>query len=111
LQPDPNCYGLGIDGLMADPQRKYGRPALCPAASGGFSVRDITCGGPSVAFPRLRRRTILHLDAPHDANTADLTVEFYIVASRLDVRDSQALVVINHLIPIILALFGASFAH
>src|SRR5262249_48384377 len=52
-------------------------------------------------------RTVLDLDIPHDANAADLIREFYIVAPGFDACDSQALVVVNGSIPIILALVGA----
>src|SRR5262249_3448694 len=51
-------------------------------------------------------RAFLHLDVPHDANAAGLIVELDVVASGLDASDSQALVVINRSIPIILALVG-----
>src|SRR5262249_25103709 len=43
---------------------------------------------------------------PHDANAADFVGELYIVAAGFDACDSQALVVINRSIPIILALVG-----
>src|SRR5262249_1104002 len=51
-------------------------------------------------------RTLLHLDVAHDANAADLIAELHIVASGFDARDSQALVVVDRSIPIILALVG-----
>jgi hypothetical protein len=52
-------------------------------------------------------RTILDLDVPHDASAADLIGEPHVVAPWLDARDTQALVVVNCSIPIILALVGA----
>src|SRR5215831_1680123 len=51
-------------------------------------------------------RAFLHLDVPHDANAAGLIAELDVVASGLDASDSQALVVVNRSIPIILALVG-----
>ena len=47
-----------------------------------------------------------HLDVPHDANAAALIAELYLVASGFDAGDSQALVVVNRSIAIILALVG-----
>src|SRR5262249_33213941 len=49
-------------------------------------------------------RTLLHLDVAHDANAADFIAELHIVASGFDARDSQALVVVDRSIAIILAL-------
>src|SRR5262245_22750075 len=51
-------------------------------------------------------RAFPHLDAPHDANAAGLIAELDVVASGLDASDSQALVVVDRSIPIILALVG-----
>src|SRR6516165_12612276 len=78
LQPDPIWCGLAIDGLTAESSanmggRSFARPGVSFAAR-----RDITCGTPSVASPRLRRPH--HLDVAHDANAADLVAELHIVA-------------------------------
>src|SRR6516162_5116322 len=51
-------------------------------------------------------RAFLYLDVPHDANAAGPIAELDVVASGLDATDSQALVVVNRSIPIILALVG-----
>src|SRR5436190_15970073 len=51
-------------------------------------------------------RTVLDLDVAHDANAADLIGELHVVAPGLDARDSQALVVVDGSIAIILALVG-----
>jgi len=59
-----------------------------------------------VLFLDGKHRAVFHLDVPHDANAADLIGELYIIAAGFDARDSQALVVINRSIPIILALVG-----
>jgi hypothetical protein len=48
--------------------------------------------------------TLPHLDVPYDADAADLVGKFYIVAARFDTGNSQALVVVNRSIPIVLAL-------
>src|SRR5262249_11613135 len=50
---------------------------------------------------------ILDLDVPHDAYAVDLVGQLHIVAPGLDARDTQALVVVDGSIAIILALVGA----
>jgi hypothetical protein len=57
-------------------------------------------------LPFLNReyRTLLHLDVPHDANSADVIGELYIVPTRFDAGNSQALVVVDRSIPVVLAL-------
>jgi hypothetical protein len=58
-------------------------------------------------FLNCEDRALLHLDVAHDANAADLIAELYIVASGFDACDSQALVMVDRSIPIILALVGS----
>src|SRR6516162_645448 len=51
-------------------------------------------------------RAFLHLEVAHDANAAGLIAELDVVASGLAAGDSQALVVVDRSVPIILALVG-----
>src|SRR5262245_20726567 len=82
------------------------RPVLCPAARGAFFSKASTAAVGQLPFLDWEHRTVLDLDVPHDANAADLIGELHVVAPGLDARDSQALVVVDGSIAIILALVG-----
>src|SRR5262249_49203854 len=83
-------------------------PVLCPAGGGTFSaaIRTSPAAVRQLLFFDREDRAFLHLDVPHDANATGLIAELDVVASGLDASDSQALVVVNRSIPIILALVG-----
>src|SRR5262249_43398316 len=83
-----------------------GRPALCPAGGGTFSaaIRTSPAAVRQLLFFDREDCAFLHLDVPHDANAAGPIAELDVVASGLDASDSQALVVVDRSIPIILAL-------
>src|SRR5215469_7665070 len=87
---------------------RWGRPVLCPAVGGTFSaaIRTSPAAVRQLLFFDREDRALLHLDVPRDANAAGLIAELDVVASGLDASDSQALVVVDRSIPIILALVG-----
>src|SRR5215831_4990553 len=107
LQPDPKCCGPGSDGLTAESNANMGGRSF--ARPGGEALRrggTLPVAVRQLLFLDCEDRALLHLDVAHDANAADLVAELYIVASRFDACDPQALVVVNRSVPIILALVG-----
>jgi hypothetical protein len=102
LQPELHGCGLVIDGLRSSLQQRIWAAGPLPGRSAGFAARrhylrhSVSClssiekTAPSFTF-----------DIP-----PDLVAELYIVASRFDACDSQALVVVDRSIPIVLALVG-----
>src|SRR5690242_1888097 len=48
----------------------------------------------------------LHIDVSHDAGTAGLVSKLHVIASRVDARDAQALVVVDRAVAIVLVLVG-----
>src|SRR6266478_8242078 len=107
LQPDPNCCGPGSDRLTAESNanmggRSFARPQAGALRRGGTLPAAVR----QLLFLDCEDRPLLHLYVAHDANAADLIAELYIVASGFDACDSQALVMVDRSIPIILALVG-----
>src|SRR6266478_8805048 len=107
LQPDPKCCGPGSDRLTAESNanmggRSFARPQAGALRRGGTLPAAVR----QLLFLDCEDRALLHLDVAHDANAADLIAELYIVASGFDACDSQALVMVDRSIPIILALVG-----
>src|SRR5262252_9094771 len=70
------------------------------------AIRILPAAVRQLLFLDREDRAFLHLDVLHDANAAGLIAELDVVASGLDAGDSQALVVVDRSIPIILALVG-----
>src|SRR5215831_5187120 len=108
LQPELRGCGFGHRRAEEFIAARMGPAGPLPGRRWNVSaaIRTLPAAVRQLLFLDREDCAFLHLDVPHDANAAGLIAELDVVAPGLDASDSQALVVVDRSVPIILALVG-----